>query len=331
MTPNERTGLVKAVAGIIRDHARQFRVEMSALIAPIADRLARHEIGLDELKGHIRETQDRIDAIPEPQIGPQGPSGEKGIDGAIGPMGLRGERGERGETGERGLDGAVGHEGAIGPMGLRGEKGDPGERGEKGEPGPSGEKGIDGKDGRDGRDGIAKDGRDGEPGKDALQIEILDALPLGGKTVPRGTFLRRDGGIVRARKALAADEASFSEGWDVVVDGIADISISQSEDLRSFTMIITRTSGKGTLHQGSIPTMLYREGFKDGHDYERGDVVTYEGAMWVCRSERTHARPANDNKDWVLSVRRGQAGRDLRPDEPAQPPKPIQLGQARRS
>ena len=78
-----------------------------------------------------------------------------------------------------------------------------------------------------------------------------------------------------------------------------------------------RTIAVTMLHQGmpverqqlKTDLMLYRGLWHDGFAAERGDVVTYNGSMWVASGE-TKERPGSAAKAWRLSVKCGRDGKD---------------------
>lgn len=57
--------------------------------------------------------------------------------------------------------------------------------------------------------------------------------------------------------------------------------------------------------------MRYRGVWLPDQEYVPGDFVTDQGSMWHC-FQRTHARPGEAAKDWLLAVKRGRDGRDAR-------------------
>lgn len=225
--------------------------------------------------------------------------------------------GERGEKGERG---DPGDHGAPGPAGPAGEPGAPGEPGAAGEPGPAGPPGDPGKDGRDGVDG--KDGRD------ALQIEVLPTI-MEGKCYPRGTFAHYAGGIVRAfRETDAISQFQgvdlAKSGWAVAMNGVAEESETQDEDGRTIRRRTVFTSGQVVEREFKVAAIIYREVWKEGGDYARGDVVTWGGSAWHCQAEKTADKPGSGSAAWKLMVKNGRDGRDAQ-----QPPKgagPIRYG-----
>jgi hypothetical protein len=57
------------------------------------------------------------------------------------------------------------------------------------------------------------------------------------------------------------------------------------------------------------PGLKYRGPFRDGHEYVKGDIVSFQGGMWYCRAS-TAARPNDSQSDaWQLAVK---SGRDAR-------------------
>jgi integrin beta 3 len=54
--------------------------------------------------------------------------------------------------------------------------------------------------------------------------------------------------------------------------------------------------------------VLYRGIFKEGSEYEQGDMVTWGGSTWVAQSD-TKAKPG-DGEEWRLAVKKGRDGKD---------------------
>jgi hypothetical protein len=166
-----------------------------------------------------------------------------------------------------------------------------------------------------------RDGRDGEPGRDAVHVEILDGIE-NGKRYGRNTFAAHAGGLVRSFKAtdpLTGEIDLERAGWHVVVRGIDDLSIELGEDLRTVRVRCTMTGGKVVERTVVIPAMIDRGIFKGETRYEAGDVVTWDGSMWVCRGVALDVRPGIPKDQplheeslaaWRLAVKRGRDGRD---------------------
>ena len=56
-----------------------------------------------------------------------------------------------------------------------------------------------------------------------------------------------------------------------------------------------------------FPVPLYRGVYQQDASYEKGDIVTWAGALWHCDKE-TSERP--DGEHWTLCVKKGRDGRD---------------------
>lgn len=225
----------------------------------------------EEVNVAVNAVSDMVKAIP---AGPQGPAGERGADG------------------QNGKDGA---------NGINGKDGAPGEPGARGE---TGEKGLDGRNGEDGRDG-----RDGEPGRDAVHIEVLDEIDPA-KRYQRGTFAKYRGGLVRSFKAtdpLGDGELELA-GWHVVVEGLAEIASEATEDYRTLAVGFKTTSGKVVVIERELPVMVFKDTYRAGESYKRGDVVAWDGCSWVASQDDPASQPGI-GKQWRLVAKRGDTPR----------------------
>lgn len=199
----------------------------------------------------------------------------------------KGERGEAGEKGETGLPGERGEAGQPGERGLPGDKGERGEFGEKGETGPAGQ-----------------DGKPGEPGRDATQIDIIPAIDQD-KSYPRGVYAHHNGGLWRSHTTT-----DKMRGWDCVVDGVADIDISQGEDPRMITIKLQKSSGALVEKTLNIPIVLDQGTHNLDTTYKQGDGITYGGQFWIAKHDNpdTKSRPGTNN-DWRLAIKKGRDGK----------------------
>lgn len=53
---------------------------------------------------------------------------------------------------------------------------------------------------------------------------------------------------------------------------------------------------------------LYRGVFRNGEDYSRGELATWDGCLWLAQGD-TRARPGT-NGDWNMITKKGRDGRD---------------------
>lgn len=85
--------------------------------------------------------------------------------------------------------------------------------------------------------------------------------------------------------------------------GIQSVTIRNSgSDRRLFMQVITLADGRKIESEFKIiGSMQYRDLHQTGKQYEMGDVVTYNGSMWVAIRD-TAAAPGK-SADWRLAVK----------------------------
>lgn len=227
------------------------------------------------------------------------PIPENGKDGAPGRDGVDGQQGEQGPPGNDGAPGRDGAEGAEGP------------RGERGEPGPAGKDGLPGKDGIDGRDGVdGVAGADGTPGA------------AGADGVPGVPGARGADGAAGADGPAGADGKDGAPGRDGR-DGLPGINGKDGLGFDEMEPLESETQWGFQFRRGAdvkafmwdkpqpipSPTLAdwYRGIWKQG-EYKRGDTVTLEGGLWLCKADGS-SRPGT-SQAWQLIVKRGTNGRD---------------------
>jgi len=82
------------------------------------------------------------------------------------------------------------------------------------------------------------------------------------------------------------------------------------------TLELSFTQGDTTYtHELFFPVMLYRDVYKEGEDYQHGDVVTWGGSLWFAQRD-TSAKPDGAESGWKLVVKRGRDGKDHTPKAP---------------
>jgi hypothetical protein len=162
--------------------------------------------------------------------------------------------------------------------------GPPGEKGDAGSPGENGRDGADGKDGEDGR-GV----KDLLIDRDGNLIATMDD----GATKSLGLIIGKDGAPGKDGK----DGFGFEELDACVLDDDRTIELSfrRGEEEKAFTF--------------KWPTVIYRSVFKEGEQYQQGDMVTWGGSLWHC-DKATTAKPGSD--DWTLAAKKGRDGKDAK-------------------
>ena len=54
---------------------------------------------------------------------------------------------------------------------------------------------------------------------------------------------------------------------------------------------------------------LYREIWKQGDNYDTGDMVTWDGSIWIALEPNKDSKPGQYNKKWRLAVKKGRNGK----------------------
>jgi hypothetical protein len=223
-----------------------------------------------------------------------------GVDGKDGTPGMDGPPGPAGRDGVDGKDGAPGQDGAPGRDGVDGKDGAPGERGADGAPGRDGEPGPAGTDGRDGAAG-----KDGAPGVDGKSVTLEEVRPLFDAAFAQWA-------LEFERRAAAAFEKAVDriappkDGRDGLT--VENLGLELEEDGRTLRFVLADGERR---HVAAVKLAipLDRGVFKDGQRYERGDVVTFGGSMWIAQKDAPTGRPGS-SVDWRLAVKHG---RDAKP------------------
>lgn len=172
---------------------------------------------------------------------------------------------------------------------LEARKPEPGPPGEKGEPGERGENGADGRDGIDGANG--KDGAgivDGFVSRDGHLIATLSD----GTTRDFGEIIGKPG----------ADGKDGRDGFS-----LDDFDI-QPKDERTLELIFEQ-GDRREIYELVFPVVVYRGVFKDGDEYDRGDMVTWGGSLWHCDTP-TKDKPGTES--WTLAAKKGRDGKDAK-------------------
>lgn len=163
--------------------------------------------------------------------------------------------------------------------------------------------------------------KDGEPGRDATQLTPLPSIDQS-RSYPAGTYAKHNGGEIRAERRTdpVKDGDLLAAGWTVAREGVAALVITQGDDPRAIEVAAMLTSGTKILSTFFMPTLIYRDIWREG-EYSRGDVVTWGGSAWHCQNKTTE-KPGTGCADWKLMVKEGQRGKDYQPPA-ASVPQPV--------
>ena len=98
------------------------------------------------------------------------------------------------------------------------------------------------------------------------------------------------------------------------VDGLGfdDLAAEYDGD-RTFSIVMRRGDQVKTCGSFVLPFLKWVEVYTPGHEYTRGDAVTWNGSVWHCQSAtRTRPETVDGAPFWKLIVKRGEKGRDAR-------------------
>ena len=173
--------------------------------------------------------------------------------------------------------------GDPGEKGLQGEQGAEGRRGDAGPPGPEGKDGCQGERGSPGAQGVAGDkGEKGDPGRDG-----------------------RDAADLALLRSYIVEQ---------ITKEITSIFEQAAVTSADFGRTLSATFG-GKNH--AITTAIPLDaGVWTERTYAAGDAVSHGGSLFIAQIETT-ARPGKSD-EWRLAVKRGNDGRDYRPEEKRQ-------------
>lgn len=174
--------------------------------------------------------------------------------------------------------------GPPGPQGEPGPQGPPGEKGDTGEPGATGEKGEKGDPGEAG-----PRGEKGDPGERGERGEKGDP----GTEGPRGPKGER--GVDGRDGKDGRDGVATKDELNALVKAAVDECVPQFVEQRITEFL------------KDWPKPEYRDVWKDGETYERGNFVTWGGSLFHCNESGTKSKPGTDGS-WTLAVKRGRDG-----------------------
>jgi hypothetical protein len=147
---------------------------------------------------------------------------------------------------------------------------------------------------------VPRDGTDGKDGADGRGVRSL-LIDRNGELVAT----MDDGETKALGPVIGKDGAPGKDGRDGF--GLDDFDC-QPIDERTIKMTFVRGEVAHS-YELQFPVVVYRGVFRDGQDYERGDMVTWAGSLWHCDSE-TKDKPGTDS--WTLAAKKGRDGKDAK-------------------
>lgn len=165
-----------------------------------------------------------------------------------------------------------------------------------------------------------------------MTLEELAAIVQGIAPAVRALVTREHADLLRRILQLEAappgrdgrDGAAGRDGKDGApgaagapgIDGIGFDDFTESYDGdRTLVHTYRAADGRTKEFRHVLPLLIYREVWTPTRAYERGDCVTYGGALWHCNLPTT-TRPGDGAAGWTLIVKRGDRGRDGKDGRP---------------
>lgn len=150
--------------------------------------------------------------------------------------------------------------------------------------------------------------------------EAVKALPPAEKGDPgvglAGAMIDRDGNLV----VTTSDGRTHNLGLVVGKDGergkdgdtftLDDFDIDQTDE-RTLEFKFLRGD---TMHTFELefPVPIFREAYKEGREYRKGDMVVWGGSLWAATKD-TSAKPDSPDGGWMIAARKGRDGKDAKP------------------
>jgi hypothetical protein len=176
---------------------------------------------------------------------------------------------------------------------------------------------------------VPKDGRDGADVVEAIigKDEHLYLTLSNGQAKDVGRVVGWDGvdcDFERVNQRIANDIKMLFEAQPKPRDGFGfdDLSVEYDGE-RTIKMVFQRGDEKKEFPI-VMPVVLDRGVYSEGKTYDRGDSVTWAGSRWIAQKDGATEKPGT-NGDWLLSVKRGQNGKDGEL-KITKPPTPVKLG-----
>ena len=142
----------------------------------------------------------------------------------------------------------------------------------------------------------AKDGADGIGLADALidKDGHLVVTMTDGRTKALGLVVGKDG----------------ERGKDGETFTLDDFYIEQTDE-RTLEFKFLR---ENVMHSFELefPVPIFREAWKEGRTYSKGDMVVWGGSLWAATKD-TDAKPDTEGSGWMIAARKGRDGKSAKP------------------
>lgn len=162
-----------------------------------------------------------------------------------------------------------------------------------------------------------------EPDMEAIGKMIADGIAKAVSELPpaekgdagvglAGAMIDRDGNLV----VTTSDGTAHNLGLVVGKDGkpgetftLDDFDIEQTDE-RTLEFKFLRGN---TMHifELEFPVPIFREAYKEGREYRKGDMVVWGGSLWATTKDTT-AKPDTPDSGWMIAARKGRDGKSAK-------------------
>ena len=89
-----------------------------------------------------------------------------------------------------------------------------------------------------------------------------------------------------------------------------DFDIEQADE-RTLTFKFLRGD---VMHSFELefPVPIFREAWKEGRTYSKGDMVVWGGSLWAATKD-TDVKPDTEGSGWMIAARKGRDGKSAKP------------------
>lgn len=109
------------------------------------------------------------------------------------------------------------------------------------------------------------------------------------------------------------DGTNGIDGKDGLSFGPDDIvGFAVDPEARTATLRVKRGDRDKTFEAPFTGSMVYRDIWREGQPYVKGDITTWAGSAWVCLADATTAKPGlatAESRSWKLMVKSGSPGK----------------------
>ena len=91
---------------------------------------------------------------------------------------------------------------------------------------------------------------------------------------------------------------------------VGDLATATYDGMKTVTFKFT--NGSATVEVPvAFPIPVYRDVWKEGEQYDPGDMVTWGGSLWIAKASTTAKPdlPTAESRVWRLCVKRGNEGK----------------------